>query len=268
MKKYLYSILILSVCISAPLKAVTVDEIISTYIENMGGQKAWSELKGVKISGELTQGPMKFPFELVNLKGGKQFFKATVQGKTIKQGVFDGETMWSTNFMSMKAEKADNESIQNQKLEANDFPNDFLNYKSKGYKATLMGEDTIDGTKTYKVKLVKEPKTYDGKKVDDIVYYYFDEDAMVPLVTESQIHSGPAKGKTMQIKFGDYQEVNGLYFPFSISQGIKDGRSGTMMIKNIELNPKVDDSEFAMPKEVPAPKSTAPEKKESTTKKG
>jgi len=269
MKKYLATLATLATSVafftllSTPLMAMTVDEIINTYHQNMGGTKAWSKLKGIKMTGELNQGPMKIPFEAVNLKGGKQYFQFSIQGKTIKQGVFDGNTMWNTNFMSMKAEKADAESTQNQKLNNNDFPDALFNYKKKGYKATLMGEETIDGTKTYKVKLVKEPITIDGKQVDDVTYYYFDEDALVPIVTESQIHSGPAKGKIGQSKLGDYQEVKGLYFPFSITQGIKDGRDATMMIKKIELNPEVPASAFTMPVEAPKP---MPAKKEKTDK--
>jgi len=85
------------------------------------------------------------------------------------------------------------------------------------------------------------------------------------LVTESEIKSGPAAGKTGQNQLSDYQEVDGLYFPFSMTQGIKDGNKATMMIKNIELNPSIDDAEFAMPVEAPAPEEaaaeeTAPEK--------
>jgi len=53
-----------------------------------------------------------------------------------------------------------------------------------------------------------------------------------------------------ETKMSDYQEVEGLYFPFSISQGVKDGQSQPITLDKIELNPQVDDSEFKFPEEI------------------
>ena len=50
-----------------------------------------------------------------------------------------------------------------------------MDYKSKGYSAELIGKETFDGTETFKIKLTKEPKTIDGKKEDDITFYFFDD---------------------------------------------------------------------------------------------
>ncbi len=263
MKKYIaafFTLVPLLIVPMTPALAIDANKIISDYYTNTGGKEAWKKLKGVKFIGEINQGGMKFPFELVNLKGGKQYMKITLQGKTLKQGVFDGNVMWNTNFMTMKAEKADAETTANQKLNNNDFPDGLFNYKENGYKVELQGDETIDGTETYKIKLVKEPVTVDGKKEDDVSYYYFDTEALVPLVIEAKVNVGPAKGKMSQTKLSDYQEVNGLYFPFSITQGLKDGPSISMVINKVVLNPKVDDSEFSLPAE-PAQDKKAEDKK-------
>ncbi len=256
MKKYMMAMLYLILLAVSPAKAIEVNEIIDGYYQNIGGAEAWNKLQGFKMTGEFNQGGMKFPFEFVTLKDGKQYIKFDLQGKSLKQGVFNGETLWSTNFMTMKAEKADAESTANQKLNNNDFPSDLLNYKKNGYKAELLGKETVDGTETYKVKLEKEPVMVDGKKVADVIYYYFDVESLVPLVSEAEIHSGPMKGKIGQTKLSDYQEVDGLYFPFSITQGLKNGPSASMMIKKIVLNPKVAASEFDMPVVAPEIKKT------------
>ncbi len=265
MKKYLAVTIALLWFSIASAKAVDVQEIMTHYYTNIGGKDAWKKLKGIEYIGEFNQGGMKLPFELVRLKGGKQYMKFTLQGKTLKQGVFDGEVMWNTNFMTMKPERSDAETTANQKLNNNDFPSELLNYQENGYKVELMGKETIDGTETYKIKLVKEPITIDGKKIDEISYFYFDTEAFVPLVVEEQIHSGPGKGKIGQTKLSDYQEVEGLYFPFSIAQGLKDGPAATMVIKKIVLNPVVDDSEFSLPAE--ADQSKKAKGKKSTTQK-
>ncbi len=257
MKNNRLKIVLLSFLAMGSANAITADEIISGYMENTGGIEAWGNINGIKMIGEMNQGGMKFPFEIVSLKGGKQFMKFSFQGKELKQGVFDGETMWNTNFMTMKAEKSDAEATANQKLEMNDFPFPLFNYKQKGYDLELLGNEEKDGADTYKLKLTREPKTVDGKKVDDISYYYFEVDSLVPLVTESEVKEGPMKGKMGESKLGDYQEVDGLYFPFSLTQGMKDGPGVTMVINKIELNPTIDNSEFDMPVVEAEPKKEA-----------
>jgi len=247
MKKITLSVIAAMAISATPVFAMTADEIVNNYIENTGGAEAWGGLTGVKYTAEMSYGAVKLPMEIVQLKDGRTYTKITFQGKEFMQGVFDGNDVWGTNQMTMKAEKMPSEVAENIKLAANDFPMDLFNYEAKGYGLELVGEETIDGAETYKLKLTKEPHTIEGKKVDDVMYYYFDSEAMVPLVTETEIKSGQGKGRTMQIKSSDYQEVNGLYFPFANSQGVKGGPSQPITITKIELNPTVDDSVFEFP---------------------
>ena len=51
----------------------------------------------------------------------------------------------------------------------------------------------------------------------------------------------------MEAKMSDYQEVEGLYMPFSMSQGVKDQPGQPLTITSIELNVQADDSEFKFP---------------------
>ena len=160
---------------------------------------------------------------------------------------FDGTEAWGTNFMSMEAEKKDSETTENIKREAGDFPDPFLDYKDKGYAVELLGKETVEGTDCFKIKLTKKPKLVDGVDVDNISYYFFDPDNFVPIVVESEILTGQMKGKISTIGFSDYQEVDGLYVPFSISQGIKDMGSQVINFTSVEFNPTVDDAIFVFP---------------------
>jgi len=80
--------------------------------------------------------------------------------------------------------------------------------------------------------------------------YDFDTEIVVAVGMQSEIRSGQAKGMTQELTFSDYQEVDGLYFAFAMTQGLKDGQSSPMTIESIELNPEVDDTMFAFPEEV------------------
>ena len=225
----------------------SVDEIIDNYFENTGGIDQWRKLKGVKMSAKLSQQGMEIPIEIIQMQGGKQMQIINFQGQSIKAQVFDGEVSWGINMMSQKPEKSDQETTDNLKLDNNDFPDSFMDYKSKGYKAELIGKETVDGTETFKVKLTKEPKTVDGKKEDDITFYFFDTENYVPIAIQTEVREGPGKGMIMEITMSDYQEVEGLYFPFSQTQGIKDQPSIPLIIDSIELNPIISENEFKFP---------------------
>ncbi len=229
------------------LQAQTADEIISRYFENTGGIEKWKALSGIKIVAKANQQGMEIPLEIVQLKDGRQYTKVTFQGMEFKQSVFDGETLWSTNFMNMKAERSDAETTENFKQQIGEFPDPFLNYKALGYKVELVGKETVDGNETFKIKLTKKPIKVDGVPTDNITFYYFDAQDFVPLLIETEIKSGPAKGQISQIKYNDYQEVNGIVFPFSMSQGVKGGPAGSLIVSAYELNPKVDNAAFKYP---------------------
>jgi hypothetical protein len=95
--------------------------------------------------------------------------------------------------------------------------------------------------------LVKEPKTNEGVKEEDISFYYFDTENFVPIAIESEIKSGPGKGMTMEISFSDYEEVDGLYFPFSMTQGVKGQPGQPITMSEVILNPTVEASDFTLP---------------------
>ena len=228
------------------INAQSVDEIVGNYLENTGGAENWENVKGVRMNASINQMGMEIPIEMVQLKD-KMYTKISIQGQEIKQAVFDGETLWSTNFMSMKAEKNDQEDVDNVKNELAEFPDPFLNYKDKGFTVELMGTETVEGSDVYKIKLTKKPMVVDGEEVPNVSIYYFDSENFVPIMVHEEVMSGPGKGMIMESKMSDYQEVEGLYFPFSMTQGVKDQPGQPITIESIELNPSIDDSEFNFP---------------------
>jgi len=181
------------------------------------------------------------------LADGRQYTKFTLQGMDFFQNVFDGNVLWGTNQMTMMPEKSDEETTKNFILNKNDFPDKLFEYQDKGYTVELMGTETVQGTETFKLKVISEPAIVDGKEVESITYYYFETENFVPIVLEQEVLIGPQAGIISQISFSDYQEVEGLYFPFSMTQGIKDGESAPLIIESIEINPTVDDSIFVFP---------------------
>lgn len=226
----------------ASVSAQTADEIINNYFENTGGKAAWEKLQGVKMTATANAQGMEIPVEIYQTKDGKQLVKINFQGQEITQLAFDGTTMWTTNFMTMAPEKSDAETTENMKKQMKDFPTPFMNYKENGFTVEMMGKETKEGTETYKLKLTQSPIMVNGVEEPNVSYYYFDTENYVPIVVESEIKQGPMKGQMNVSTMSDYQEVNGLYFPFALSMA-----GQAIQLKEVVLNPEIDPGMFVFP---------------------
>jgi len=216
--------------------AQNADEVINKYIETIGGKQKLEALSSTKMELVANYQGMEIPVEVSNSKDGKMLVKINLMGKEMTQVAFDGVSGWSTNMMTMKAEKMASEDIENMKNTATrDFPDPFLNYQQKGYKAEYIGKETKEGTDCHKIKLTKLPQSVNGEKIDDVTFYYFDTENNVIVMSEAEIKEGPMKGQMATSKMSNYQEVDGIYFPFTMNQFGQE-----MTVKKITLNIAID----------------------------
>lgn len=227
----------------------SVDMILNNYFENTGGRDAWASVKGIKMTGNFNYSGMDIPFEVYRMADGRSATVVTFQGMEMKQEVFDGTTLWSTSWMTQKPEKASAEATENAKRSSKGGIDPFLNLKENGYEVTLVGTETVDGVECYKLKVNKGKMLVDSVEVDNISYSFFDMVDFVPLQEETEIKSGQMKGEVAISAFSDYDEVGGIYLPFSLTMKSKGGMGQTMEFDEIIVNPEVDDSMFAFPEE-------------------
>ncbi|PTM08624.1 MAG: outer membrane lipoprotein-sorting protein [Bacteroidetes bacterium] len=230
------------------VQAQTADEIVNNYLEAIGGKEQLSKIKSIKMLGTINAQGMEIPIEMVNTSNGSAYVQIEFQGQKMKQLVSNGTKAWTMNMMAQKMEEIPSDMSKIMIEEFKDFPNPFINYNEKGYKIELIGEETQEGTACYKVKLAKPNMTIDGEEVQNVSFYYFDTENFVPIMVESEVPAGPAKGQIMKTPLSDYQEVDGVYFPFStVAQGMP------MTYSKIEINPVVDAKAFEVAEEKPAP---------------
>lgn len=229
------------------LQAQSVDAIIADYYNAIGGAN-WDKVNSITMKANVEQGGMKIPVEVVRMRDGRTYTQITLMGNTMTMQAFDGTTSWTTNFMSMEAEKSTSDETENAKRFAGDFPEALLQYKKLGYTPTLMGTETVDGTPCFKIKLEKKTQLVEGKETENVEYLFIDQENKVPLMMEAEIMEGEMKGKIGQTKFSDYQEVEGVYIPFSNVSGIKGEESQTIQFESIVINAKIDETKFNFPK--------------------
>jgi hypothetical protein len=116
-----------------------------------------------------------------------------------------------------------------------------LSASIKGSKVDYLGREDIDGTNTYKLRI---------SKTDGTVFTYFlDPDVYLEIkILESRTIRG-AEQET-EYDLGDYERVNGVYFPFSIASGPRnsaDSDKQVITIASAEANGAVSAALFAMP---------------------
>ena len=225
-----------------------VDEIIDSYLETIGGVEAIQKVESYKIYVSVNQQGLEIPIEIIQSKN-RSSLTLTLQGQELKQGVFDGEVLWSVGFPDLKPVKSDEEDVINLKNELREFPDTFVTYKDLGYTIELEGTEDFEGTEVNILKVTKTPTLMDGEELPNIDYYLFDMDNIL-LAVRSEILEGPGKGFIEEQRFSDYQEVEGVYYPFSLTFGVKDQPGGqTFVVQKMEINPEIDESEFKFPEE-------------------
>jgi outer membrane lipoprotein-sorting protein len=248
MKKLKTLLALALVTLVSVAKAQTADAVIDKYFAAIGGKDKMAAITSVKMTGKGKQQGMEFP--MVGLQKAPNKMRQTInfQGKEIVAGCFDGKESWSTNFMTMKPEKAEAEDSENAAKEM-DFPDPFLNYKDKGYSIALEGEETIEGVVCSKIKLTKKPIKVDGKDEENSSFYFFDKDNGALIMNRNQAKKGQTKGMVLETFMSDYQEVNGVFFPFSVSQKVNGNEAFALVMEKVEINVAIDDKEFGFPKE-------------------
>ncbi|WP_138434005.1 outer membrane lipoprotein-sorting protein [Winogradskyella algicola] len=231
-------------------QAQTAEEIVDNYIENIGGDEAWSAVENMKITGVANQQGVDYPFVATYMKDGRYAIDVDLQGTSFIVEAFDGENSWAMNFQTQKAEASDSETSLNTKNGAQDeIVSPFHNYKDKGYTIELLGKDTWEGSEVFKVKITMTPVMVDGKEEENSEVYYFDTENFVPIASESKVTSGPAKGAMAQTLYSDYQEVDNKYVAYTMTNKFNGNTQLVMNVKSVEFNADIDESIFKMPED-------------------
>lgn len=225
-------------------KTLTVDEILAKYFETTGGIEKWKALKSRTMVGKAFFG-QEFPMTVYEKAPNMQKTVVNVQGTEIMINVYDGKEAWMLNPLQGGKDAVKMDDEQAKEIKDEEFEDDFIDYKKKGHEPTLEGTEEVDGVKCYKVKLVRNKN---NPKDDITEVHYFDSENFVPIMQTVYVRSGPQKGTEVNVYLSDYQDVNGLMFPFALEQKIKGQSVSKITIDKITLNDVSDDSIFAFPK--------------------
>jgi hypothetical protein len=240
MKKLFFALLAFTFLSS---NAQTVDEVIQKYSANLGGLDAFNKIKSVKMTGIFTTQGIDIPITIQVINGkairtdlniesmGTQVINVYNNGKAWKQNAFAGaptptEVTAGTEFNELKMQ-----SMLAPVL---------MDYKARGYKAELAGQEDVEGVKTYKIKLTFQE---DGKTT---TYYISTADyTLIKSESEREVQGQTA---TVGAYYSDLKEFNGIKIFMTRTQKMNGEEFQTTKFSTVELNVLIDEKIFEMPK--------------------
>ena len=220
--------------------AQSVDEIISKNIAAHGGPEKIKAVSTIRATGQFRAGSFRAVFVQENKRPNKVRNELTVQGMTLINA-YDSKVGWRISpFEGRKDPDQLSADDTKELVELGDIDGQLVDYKNKDHRAELMGHDSVEGTDCFKIKLTLSN--------GDVRYYYIDTDSFLELKveTERNIRGTVQYG---EILYGDYERVNGIYYPFAIEAGVKgEADHVKYVVDKMELNTPLADNLFTMPK--------------------
>jgi outer membrane lipoprotein-sorting protein len=221
--------------------AQTADEIIAKYLAKTGGVEKWKALKTRKMIGKMTMQGQEIPITMFEKPKMMKRTELRAPGFVFIQ-VYNGTEGWMLN-PAMGTEPIKLTDEQTKDFAEDEFEDDFIDYKKKGYEATFIGTEELDGIKCFKIQLVKN-NAHEGEKT----IHYFDAETYFPAMDISYKKDDAQKIMEVKNYEGDYREVNGLMFPFYQEAKWNGQTLEKITIEKIILDEPIEDSLFTLAK--------------------
>jgi outer membrane lipoprotein-sorting protein len=232
----------MAVCLPAGFAhAQTLDDIIAANLKSKGGLEKIKATTSVQMSGSVVARDMrgqsvKGTMTTVAKRPNLMRRDATFGGQRTVNA-FDGTSLWmAMGTMAPQALPGTQAAYASQDAE---FDSVFVDYKEKGHKIELVGQETLDGKPAYHVKVTKK-----GGPPQD---FYLD--AETGLERKIRVSSQTPDGASVSnvTEFLDYRSVDGRLVPFTTRQLQNGNLVATVTLDKVEFNVPVDDSFFKMP---------------------
>ncbi len=205
-------------------EGVTAETVNKNYINAIGGEKALRKMKDVTMMASTTMQGMTLGFDFYRKAPNKYMMKIGSGDMVFQKIIFDGTTAKMVSPMGGENKTLEGKELEDMKVEAT--MNAELFYNELGVTLKLEGIEEIDGADAYKL-IVTNPS---GKETTQ--YYSVETGLKIREISESGM-----------VNLSDYREVNGVKFPYAISQQMGP-QTIDLKILSIKVNSKLKDDIF------------------------
>ena len=255
-------------------------EIVEKNVAARGGLQAWRGVQTMRLTGKLGAGgnqratlslpapeqppkgqraivphrpieEVQLPFVMELKRPGKVRFELQFNNQTAIQ-VFDGVQGWKLrpflNRREVEPYSPEEMKIASTHEELDGF---LIDYAAKGTRLEFDSIEKVEGRDTYKLKLTL--------KNGDVTHVWVDAQTFIETKVEGQPRRLDGTYHPVEVYYRDYRTVNGLQIPFVLethvlpvtktATGFRDTPvpPEKIIIDQVTLNPKLDDSVFSKP---------------------
>jgi outer membrane lipoprotein-sorting protein len=237
MKKSLLFFAALLLVSGGAVMSQTLDEVLAGHF-SATGQDNLLKINSQKITGKMIQSGIEIPFVQYAKRPGKVRLEASLQGMTLIQ-TFNGTEGWMINpFAGVTAPQPMTEDqLRSVKYQA-DSDGMLWNWKEKGYQVTLEGQEDMEGTSCYKIKLATEP--------GDIFTFWIDADTYILLRQNTKMTVMGNESESDNY-FSNYSMVEGIAMPGKAETKMQGQLVMTLIFEKVEFNQELEDTLFDKP---------------------
>ncbi len=246
MRLMLIRLLMIAAMVVLPVqqaRAESASELIAKNLAARGGAEKLAAISSIRFTGKLVfPGDFELTYRETRLrKNGAALLESSIQGLTLVQG-YNGKIGWRINPFEGRRD-AERMSQDDTRALADDATIDgpLLTAKTRGSTVSYLGREDYEGTNAYKLRV--------SDRSGAEYVYYLDPDTYLEIkVVETRKLRG-ARQVTLS-ELGDYEMVNGVYFPFAVDSGpiaSTPAQRQRLTIDSAQANVPVNEAMFAMP---------------------
>jgi photosystem II stability/assembly factor-like uncharacterized protein/outer membrane lipoprotein-sorting protein len=224
-------------------RALTTDEVVAKAVEARGGLARLSGIHSLRLTGKAVftfgDNAIEASWAMLQKRPGKIRVEVSLQGLTAVDA-YDGQQGWTLDPFSGKRDASKSSADDSKSLAREaDFDGPLVHWKEKGHHVEYLGTEDVDGTAAHKLRV--------DLKDGDTQTFFLDPDYFLPIRVETISRMRGAE-RVQESDYGSYEQVDGVWVPFSIESGPKGRPRGQKVtIERAEANVAVDDGVFALP---------------------
>jgi hypothetical protein len=233
-----FSVLAVLLLCAASVSAQSADEVIAKYVKALGGREQISKVNSLYTESKADIMGMESVQKTTVLNGVGYKMEMEIMGSTMITCITkDGG--WSINPMMGSGAAEDLPEAQYNEAKNQIFVGaPFTIYAEKGYKAEMLGAETVGTANATKIKLTAPDSTS--------AVYYFDSETglLVKSVTQGDMQGQQVENTAT---YSDYKEVDGYTIPYKVTISMGGMFEMTNEVTKVEVNKPVDAAIFAKP---------------------
>ncbi|MET0634924.1 MAG: hypothetical protein ABWZ25_02785 [Chitinophagaceae bacterium] len=236
MRKIIMLLALTSVFLSA--RSQSVNDIMQKYITAVGGVSNADKIKTLKMTASIAVQGMEFPLtqEIISDRAVKT--NVEVMGTAVVMSYKDGKGWKINQFAGAPAPTLmDSVEIAGQRAQTSVI-SPLFDSKKNGDKLELVGEETVDGAKAWKIKSTD--------KYGQVVNYYINE-ANNDLIRSTMTKNINGTNMEEETTYEDYRNVDGVRLPFTLTNKVGGAVTQLIKVDKYEFNVPVDEKIFDMP---------------------